>query len=624
MTIKFIDIDISNFLSLGTIHVNFEDSGFTLINGKNINSADGAISNGSGKSSLFEALIWCLTGTTLRNSNDIINKNADDGALVTLNFYYNNDLYKILRSKNHSVYKSNLKIFKNGEDISGKGLRDTQKIIEQTLPELTSQYVSSVIVLGQGMPSRFTNNSPSGRKEILERLSNSDFMIEDLKKRIQNRKQTIKQYLDKDNTELISLTSEYSTNKKSIKSYAERLSTIKSLDEYVNSIKQSEVELSDIEKDICSLKTGLNNIITESQSINDRLRDAVEVLNRNQQEQLEQYQNERTSLCSNIAYKKQELLNVQSKISELESITDICPFCKQKLQNIQLPDIKPYYTQKSKIEECLNDLNTKLNILEKSFTNSQTQAKEEYNKNTQEDQKSLLQLVTTNDNIKKTLEQQICKRNELNSVITKLKCEYESAESTKTWLLSETDKLKTRQAKIIDLQKTLNSRIEDFKQHQDVLTQFETFIKRDFRGYLLSNVISYIDDKVKEYSSYIFDNAFVEFVLNSNNIDILLKGTSYENLSGGEKQKVDLIVQFALRDMLSDYIGFHSSILVLDEIFDNLDTKGCERLIDLILTKFTDLNSIYIISHHAEELNIPVDNIITVIKDDSGISYIEK
>ena len=43
------------------------------------------------------------------------------------------------------------------------------------------------MILGQGLPQRFSNNTPSGRKEVLEKLSKSDFMIDDLKVRVRSR-----------------------------------------------------------------------------------------------------------------------------------------------------------------------------------------------------------------------------------------------------------------------------------------------------------------------------------------------------------------------------------------------------------------------------------------------------
>ena len=148
-----------------------------------------------------------------------------------------------------------------------------------------------------------------------------------------------------------------------------------------------------------------------------------------------------------------------------------------------------------------------------------------------------------------------------------------------------------------------------------------TIVKRDFRGYLLSNVIDFINAKANDYADVVFGNRLINFSLNGNNIDIGFNGKPYENLSGGEKQKVDLILQFAIKDMLNLYLDIHCNILVLDEIFDNLDMVGCNNVLNLI-SELGDIDSIYIISHHADELKIPYDMKIKVVKDSSGISSV--
>ena len=74
--------------------------------------------------------------------------------------------------------------------------------------------------------------------------------------------------------------------------------------------------------------------------------------------------------------------------------------------------------------------------------------------------------------------------------------------------------------------------------------------------------------------------------------------------------------------MLCKYLGFSSNIIVLDEIFDNLDSEGCENILNLISTKLTDVQSIFIITHH-QDLQIPMDNEIVVIKGQDKISRIE-
>jgi ABC-type multidrug transport system ATPase subunit len=61
----------------------------------------------------------------------------------------------------------------------------------------------------------------------------------------------------------------------------------------------------------------------------------------------------------------------------------------------------------------------------------------------------------------------------------------------------------------------------------------------------------------------------------------------------------------------------------LDEIFDNLDDIGCQKILDLITTKLYDISSIFIISHHGNELNIPYDDKIKIIKDNNGVTRLD-
>ena len=180
-------------------------------------------------------------------------------------------------------------------------------------------------------------------------------------------------------------------------------------------------------------------------------------------------------------------------------------------------------------------------------------------------------------------------------------------------------------AQIVDIDKDLLyyiARQNQVKERLSVITKFDTLIKRDFRGFLLSNVIEFIERRSKEYSRIIFDTEDVSFELNGNNIDISYQGKNYENLSGGEKQKVDIIVQFSIRDMLCQQVGFSSNILVLDEVFDGLDNLGCQRVISMI-TNLQDVRNVFIVTHR-KDLSIPCDKDLIVIKSSNGISRIKE
>lgn len=622
MNINFRHISIDNFLSIGHVELNLENSGYTLVKGINNRPEDWALSNGSGKSTIFEAIIWCLCGETLRGSKNVTNIFGNDGAVVVLNFSFDGKEYKILRSKDNSIYKTTLKIEVDGKDISGKGIRDTEKILSETLPELNTSFIGSVIILGQGMPLKFSGYSPSGRKEVLEKLSKSDFMIEDLKKRLVNRKADLQNYQRSVEDEL--LVSETTVNNKQelCESTKKQLFEISSKDEYVSKLNELKLKLSStlMEKEEYEKTFDLGEIDTR-----------LKQLENEKSEYFKRYTDSKCVEQNNTLKAQEELrtttLEIRTKISSLnkhindvENMSDVCPTCHQKLPNVVKPDITKEITELEKLNKELDNINESIKSLETSCKIKCKALEDEYNKSILDLNNTLVGLKNKRDNINLKLK-------EFNNNISNLSLQINNIEKdisiidNKISTLNETlnkctEEINKLQNNII----TLNSKKDDYVKRLSILSKFDTLIKRDFRGYLLCNVISYINCRVKEYAKDIFDNDLIEFSLDGNNILITYQGKDYENLSGGEKQKVDLIIQFSLRDMLSRYLGFSSSILVLDEIFDNLDSQGCEKVINMINNRFNDINSIYIISHHTEELNIPVDNVLTIVKGADGIS----
>ena len=204
MNIKLESVYIQNFMSFAQAEFDFSNDGFTLVSGNNLCPSDLTNSNGSGKSSLFESIFWCLTGETIRGTKNVVNYKFDNCS-VEVYLWIDSQAVIIIRSKGQ---KSDLKLFINGENKSGKGIRDTEKILTDYFPDLTPLLLGSVIVFGQGLPNRFSANTPSGRKEVLEKLTNSDFMIADIKLRVNNRKDIIQKNLQSINDKIIKLTSQ--------------------------------------------------------------------------------------------------------------------------------------------------------------------------------------------------------------------------------------------------------------------------------------------------------------------------------------------------------------------------------------------------------------------------------
>ena len=263
------------------------------------------------------------------------------------------------------------------------------------------------------------------------------------------------------------------------------------------------------------------------------------------------------------------------------------------------------------VDNCLGFKAKRLEELDNSYKNRiETILKDKTNLNTAKQ-------ATQAEYDKANAEQQKC-------ITEKQRLEYEQ-QTFETSYANLLNTINILQKDIAGLQSTISYTATaklDIDQHKEVLKKIESLIKRDFRGYLLVNIIDYLNKKAKEYCKVVFDTDLINIEINGTAIDISYCGKPMESLSGGEQQRVDLILQFAIRDMLSTYTNYSSNIIVLDEIFDNLDRVSTERILTLVSDTLKDVESIFIISHHADSLNIAYDSELRVVKNKFGISEV--
>lgn len=621
MKIKFKEVYLHNFMSFKDASIDLDRYGFTSIKGQNNYIIDNADSNGSGKSAIWESVVWALTGNTIRGFSDVCRHNCDDGCYVKLDFELDGTEYEILRSKNHAKYKTDLKIFIDGENKSGKGIRDSEKLLKQYIPDLTSTLLGSVIVLGQGLPQRFSNNTPSGRKQILETLSQSDFMIEDLKLRVAHRQSELQDKKQENNKKLIECTTKQALFKTDLENCENKLKSLNdiSVSEELLALTERmklkyEDELAEKSEHIDELKIGIHEMSDEVKLLNTNLIKGVENAS-------ETHKTEIDNLTSAMNELNADIRILKNKIEELDNIVDICPTCGQKIPEVSKVDTSEMHEElQEKIKNYSHLLDEK-HALEKNTQELVLSAKEKFNElisslNTnikyrqaelEEHEKENLALL---NKVNKCSEDILKYQNEIENFYNKKEELEESIKATK-------ELISTLDSKIL----YYNNILSDVEDRLGIMSNFSTILSRDFRGILLSSVISYINERAKNYSKFIFDTDLLEFSLDGNNLNILYNNKEYEALSGGEKQKVDVIIQLSIRDMLCHHLNFACNVLVLDEITDNLDALGCDRMIQLISSNLTDVESIYIISHR-QDLNIPFDRELNVIKNEEGFSSI--
>lgn len=621
MHINFRKLVLHNFLSFGDAELLFNDDGFIKVQGINNNPDDLATSNGSGKSGIGEAIVWTLTGDTIRGAKNIVNIYGQDGCFCELEFDIDNKVYKLIRAKDHKLYKTSLQIFIDGKDCSGKGIRDSEKLLEQYLPDLTASLLGSVIILGQGLPQKFTNNSPSARKELLEKLSKSDFMIEDLKKKLADRKLFHNTEIRKFEDQILKNQTEVSYMRNIISMNIDTINNMPDRAILETQYAEKEVQINHLDVELHQLDVNVQTAEIESEKLHAQLDGLIEQqdieiksIETDYAADIEELRTQEITLVS--------LLNsLQRDIDRIKNIVDICPTCGQHIPNIEKPDASSIQQEFDTQFNILKNHRIKINNV---ISNKQAELDQVYDKfKAQKDAITAKLSEVTEYRKKQNLEHIACSNTLLDAktCLNNIKNQLDNNDTLKNNLLAQNTKLMTDISNTESQILYINTDKDLQQQKLDIITKFETAIKRDFRGYLLLNVIEYIQRRAKYYSSHIFETENLEFKLDGNNIYIGYNNKDYENLSGGEKQKIDLILQFSLRDMLANHLNFSSNILILDEIFDNLDQVGCEKVIDIV-ANMSDIRNIFIVTHR-KDLAIPSDKEIVVVKSNLGISEIK-
>lgn len=616
--IQFKKITVHNFGSYGHAELELQNRGFCLVSGQNNYVKDNALSNGSGKSFLWSAICYALTGETINGiKTNLKNINTEEqDCFVQLDFLYNKDLFSLVR---YITPKSDLKIFKNDVDLSGKGIRESEKKLQELIPELNKDLIASTIIIGQGMPNKFSSFSPSGRKELLEKLTKSDFMIEDLKERIRNRSTEL-------STKIREFEDSLLANRTQLNGYLASLENIRQAitqrqrPDFDVLIAEKQKQISILQQELTTAEQTISLLEQKIEQINQQLIAISDEKAKVSGEELSAYTASYTKLVGEKTSVELDIASLEKEIAKLKAIVDTCPTCGQHLPNVHKPDTSAQESLLAErkvlkqqtldnIARCENQhkeyvaqinvaFNDEISTLNTSLTNARNE---------------LATHKASTGQVKFAIDKE-------NTDYNKLVYDKQNWDNHTANQQAEIARLEQEIARLTNLVAITSLSKDDLDQRINIVKKMDSLIRRDFRGYLLTNIINYIDNKAKDYCSIVFGTRELSLALNGNALDITYCGKAFDGLSGGEKQRVDLILQLAIRDLLTSYLGLNANILVLDEVTDFLDKKSCQAVMQLLEKELNTVESVFIISHHAEELELPVDSEVKVVKNELGIS----
>lgn len=575
MHLLFNKLYIENFQSIGSATIDISKQGIVIVKGENTYESN-ANSNGSGKSSIFESIMWVLYGKTSNGISDVANRYANKGCYVKIEFTIDGVEYTVIRSIKHKKYKTGVVIYKGDEDISGRNKSDTDKIIKNDVLQIEPDIFLTTVFMSQGYSSRLSLLSPSARKERIEVLASISDVVDGFKGKVTDVKNDYGNKFASTSRELLYKQGQLDTITQQIDKLTTWLSQYNEEENQQN--EQKRLELTESVNRLKHLNENFYSRYTDSRQ---------ELMNRLSEER-------------NLQAKYQSAENEANKLKALMSSIScenaVCPTCQQKISNVDaMVLLKQYQMQ-------YNELLTQLRSAQLAYENAKS--------NVETAQATFDKMEMKYNDLQKKI-------NETTAEISRIPI-YANVGNEREDLTSNISKKDILIGEIENLREVSDRYNSKF----EISSHMLNLITKDFRAYLLNNVIKFINSQLVEYSKILFsnDSDVIEISADSSKLDIYVGNALYDSCSGGEKRKADIAISLAQRDLALNLAGFSCNLLVIDEIFDTLDTTAIETVMSII-TKASDyVDTIFIVSH--KDVGVAYDSMITVRKNRNRISDI--
>lgn len=170
-------LNIENFLSWKKLYLDFTRMGTGVVSVEGINRDSVASeSNGAGKSAIWEALRWSLTGDLLQRNkskaDSVIREGSTEGCKVVVEFSKGGSDYIVERYRGHPVHGNGLRFYKDGAEQTSRTPSLTEKDVKRALGIPPTIFDKTVILSGPQLATqRFSILTESARVQFVEDVS---------------------------------------------------------------------------------------------------------------------------------------------------------------------------------------------------------------------------------------------------------------------------------------------------------------------------------------------------------------------------------------------------------------------------------------------------------------------
>jgi DNA repair exonuclease SbcCD ATPase subunit len=579
--IQIKNLTVRNFMSVGnaTQAVNFDRNDLTLVLGENLDLGGDGSRNGTGKTTMINALSYALYGNALSNirKDNLVNKTNGKGMLVSLDFSVGGKEYKIERGRKPNVLRFYVDNEEKGAQDDAQGdSRETQDAIERVL-NLSHDMFKHVLALNT-YTEPFLSLKANDQRTIIEQLLGITLLSERADK-IKELNKSTKDGIQQEEFRIRAIQEANKRIEEQIEALRKRQKLwINKQAEDVTNLETAIASLEhiDIDAEVAAHKalSEYNNLVKERSDVQKTLARARLDESRERKSadklaaELAALIEHKCHACGQDLHDDNHDAVVTAKKNELDAAAvevDLAGVTIIELEN-ELEDIGEAGVQPQvfydTLEDALNHRNS-LEALRKEFATRSAET-DPYGEQIIDMQSQALQEVS-----------------------------YDS--------MNELVKL---------------------QEHQDFLLKLLTSKDSFIRKKIIEQNLSYLNNRLTHYLDRIGLPHTVIFQTDLTvSIEELGRELDFDNLSRGERNRLILSMSWAFRDVFESLYQ-PINLLFIDEMIDNgLDTQGVENALTLLKQMSRERHkSIWLVSHR-DELSGRVENILRVVKENGFTSY---
>ena len=515
--------------------------------------------NGSGKSTILDALTFGLFGRPFRsiNKNQLVNSINQGGTEVEIEFSIGSKEYVIKRG----ISKNFFTIYQDGKLLNqDASVRDYQEFLEKTILKLNYKSFTQIVILGSSSFIPFMRLKASDRRTIIEDLLDIEiFSVMNylLKGRVAQ---------NKDDMGAVDISLGLSRGEREhLEFLINKLKEDKSVQ-----INKNEKDIKEHEKFLKNYKKNINDFINKNKTLSESISDQAKV---------------REKVNTLFDYERGIEKNIMKFEDEIEFYenNETCGVCRQNIpKNFRKEMIEDFHTKMHQSGQAILKLGFDLHEQNKRIKeiDDVLDIMKEHDINATRDQNSLEACV-----------QYIEKVTKLNKELFQMTEDIDQKRKDLDLLKNDIDiynEEKEELSKQRHLYETAATLLKDTGIKTRIIKQYLPIINKLINVHL---------GKLDFYVSFELDESFNETIKSRYRDEF-----TYDSFSEGEKMRIDLALLFTWRAVAKLKNSVNTNLLVLDEVFDSsLDAAGTDEFLKILNDLAGDVNT-FVISHKGEIL----------------------